>query len=138
MTFLGFTGLVNFLAASSLAMLVYKKCPRRDIAITYGLMNVTIAIFSVFYFLWQMSITPTNGYFNMQALTCAAMWANPVFLYFVFTYLGMTGKRRLILWIAGILTVIFSYMNWAGILYPTVEPRNGLGYGPGCSAAGAH
>jgi len=130
MTFLALTGLLNFFSSAGLGILVYRKCPDRSLAVTYGLVNFAIAVFSLFYFLWQMSASTSAAYFNMEGLTVAAMWINQAFLAFIITYVGMTPFRRAVLWIAGILNIAFSICNYTGVLYSSVEPRFGLGYWP--------
>jgi signal transduction histidine kinase len=130
MSLLALSGLLNFYFSSSLGVLVYRKCPDRSLGIRYGVINFVVAVHSLFYFFWQKSTSAPTAYFNMEVLTCAAMWINQAFLAFLFTYLGKTPTRRTVLWIAGVLNVIFSVCNFTGVLYSSVEPRFGLGYWP--------
>jgi hypothetical protein len=81
MSFLAFTGLLNFLFSATLAIVVFRRCPERKIAITYGLVNVAIASFSIFYFLWQISATAGTAYFNLRALLFCSLWINQAFLF---------------------------------------------------------
>src|SRR5262245_47996291 len=130
MTFLGFTGLLNFVTSAALGVVVYFKCPQRDLARSYGLVNLTIALFSISYFAWQSATTAANGLLPMQFLTFWAMWVNQTFLLFTFTFLGMTPVYRRVLGVTTVLNVMFSVMNFTGMLYTAVEPRFGLGFWP--------
>src|ERR1700687_4405123 len=100
MTFLGFTGLINFLTSATLALFVYRKCPRRDVGIAYALLNLSIACHSAFYFLWQCASTSSGGLLDLRILTFFGMWINPGLLYFNGTFFGWNGYRRKSLWIA--------------------------------------
>src|SRR5437879_3358389 len=130
MTFLGFTGLVNFITSATLAVLVYRKCPRRDLGIAYGILNLFIASFSAFYFLWQCSSTSSWGLINLRLLTLWAMWANQGLLYFNGTFLGWTSLRKKLLWACLIFNVFFSVLNFTHAMYWAVEPRFNLGFWP--------
>src|SRR4051812_37293640 len=111
MTFLGFTGLINFLTSSALAVLVLRKCPRRDVGIAYAAMNLAIALFSVFYFAWQFTSTAGESLFYLRMLTVSAMWINQGLLYLNGVFFGWTPVRRRILWSAGLVNVVFSILN---------------------------
>src|SRR6266705_2162134 len=130
MTFLGFTGLLNFVTSTAMAVVVFLKCPQREIARTYGMVNVTIAFFSASYFAWQCAGTAAAALLPMQLLTFWAMWINQAFLLFTFTFLGIKPAYRRILWATAFLNVIFSIMNFTGGLYTAMEPRHGLGFWP--------
>jgi len=54
-------------------------------------MNLTIAGFSAFYFLWQCASTTEWGLYHLQMLTFFAMWINQGLLYFNGVFLG--GRR---------------------------------------------
>src|SRR6266700_827131 len=130
MSFLGFTGLVNFVTSASLAILVFRKCPRREVGVAYALLNLTIAGFSAFYFLWQCASTAKSGLFYMQMLMASVMWINQALLYFNGVFCGWIPLRRRILWLAAVGNIFYSVLNFARVLYPDVAPSFGLGYWP--------
>jgi len=130
MTFLGFTGLVNFLCSAALGIFVYQKCPRRAVGISYAILNLTIACFSAFYFFWQCSSTAHWGFFHLRMLTVSAIWINQGLMYFNSVFFGMTPRRRKALWFAALLNILFSIFNFTSVMYSHVVPRYGLGYWP--------
>lgn len=130
MTFLAFTGLVNFLCSSALGILVYRKCPHRAVGAAYAVLNLTVASFSAFYFLWQSSSTPASSLFHLRMLTVSAFWINQALLYFNSAFFGMTIRRKRMLYLSAVLNGIFSVLNFTTIMYSNMAPRYGLGYWP--------
>jgi signal transduction histidine kinase len=130
MTSLGAIGLINAISSLTLAVFVWWKCPIPRIGRSYAAVNLAIGIFSLCYFMWQRSIAPDAAIFWMRMLTVWGMWINQLFLVFVWCLLGFPRALTIALVIVGIIRIVFSYLNFSGGLYLSVEPRAGLGFWP--------
>jgi len=130
MTFLAFTGLLNFIFSASLAIVVYRQCPRRDLGRAYGHVNLAIGTFSAFYFLWQCVSTPIWGLFYLRMLVVSAIWINQMLIQFNSVYLGADRLRTRIIYVSAVVNVLFSILHFTGLLYNSVIPRYGFGFWP--------
>ena len=128
---LALSGLINFLSCVGLAYIVLRN--RHDVtAKAYAIFNFTVAFFSFFYFIWQLSHSAREAFLWFQCLFLGIVWINQAYLYFVFTFLETTHlkRERAILFGCGCLNALFSLMDATGLLFKSVEPRYGLGFWP--------
>ena len=75
MNFFAISGLLNGIAATSLAWLVYSRSPKNPRHWTYGLLGLSIAIWSFGYFAWQ-----TAGAAHTALLFCRLLMAGAIFI----------------------------------------------------------
>jgi len=130
MSFLAFTGLSNFLTSAAMAVIVYRKCPRRDLARSNALLNGVISFWSFFYFIWQCAKSASSAELPFQLLMLGGIWINQSFLHFTFVFLGMTPSRRVLLRLCAIINVFFSWFIFSGQMFSGFEPRFGYGFWP--------
>jgi hypothetical protein len=78
MTFLGLIGLINTVAAAGLAVVVFLRSKRRDLAFAYSFANCSVAWWAFFILVWQMQTTPEAMVWPMRLLmiyvVCFVMW----------------------------------------------------------------
>src|SRR5579871_3233646 len=117
MNFLALSSLLNFVGCIGLASFVLLKGARRDMALAYGIFNLTLAFYSYYYALWQWAPTFDRALHDHQLLFLGVIWINEAYLYFIFTFLGMTPLRWVILGVAAGLNLFFSFLNFNGGLY---------------------
>jgi len=132
MTILGATGLINFLASLSLAIFVIVQNPKNIRNRTYFLLNFAVALYSFGYFIWQLTDNEISAMFWFKTLFIGIVLINPAYLHFTFAILDKikiyTYQR--ILAILYLINIGFIILNVFSFLYPTLEPRFGLGYWP--------
>src|SRR5262245_47536883 len=108
--------------------MVLRTRPRSQVALAYGVFCLSIACWSASFFVWQMMKTPVDGLCALRWVLFFGMWPLQSFVYFVFVFVGMNRRRQTFLLVALFITLIFAYLNFKGILFPSVEERHGLGY----------
>ncbi len=74
MSFFAISGLLNGIAATSLAILVYSRSPRDPRHWSYGLLGLSIGIWSFAYFFWQISETHAQALFLSRLLMAGAIF----------------------------------------------------------------
>ncbi|GJL55181.1 MAG: hypothetical protein NPIRA02_23130 [Nitrospirales bacterium] len=74
MNFFAISGLLNGIAAISLAILVYTRSPKDPRHWSYGLLGLSIAIWSFAYFSWQISSTHDTALFFARLLMVGAIF----------------------------------------------------------------
>ena len=130
MTFLGLSGLINFIFSVFLAFMVILRGPKNIRNISYAAINFSIALYSAGYFFWQASTDITTATFWFKILTTGIILINITFLYFVFAFVEIFQKRKTLLFLLSVINAIFIYLNYSSKLYIGLEPRYNLGLWP--------
>lgn len=130
MTFLGFTGLINFLTCISVAIFVILKNRKNSLNITFSNLNFSVALYSLGYFLWQLSKNEIQALFWFKILVLGIILINIAYLYFVFYFLGLINQKRKVLRICVGINFIFIVLNFLSLLYSRLEPKFNLGFWP--------
>jgi len=130
MTFLGFSGLVNFITCISIAIFVLIKNVKNPLNISFFNLNFSVALYSFGYFFWQLAKNESQALFWFKILAIGIILINITYLYFVFHFLGLIDKRRDLLRICTFINFIFIILNLSSKLYTHLEPRYNLGFWP--------
>lgn len=130
MTFLGCSGLINFIICLSLGLFVLFKNPRNIVNRVYFYGNFSICIYSFGYFFWQLSKTQIEALFWFEILTTGIILINVTYLHFVFAFVGILKEKRKLLNILYVINLIFIFLNLKSSLYTSLEPRYNLGFWP--------
>jgi hypothetical protein len=130
MSLLALTGLVNFITCVVLGCFVFFTNPKRTQNRTYLYLNASVALYSLGYFLWQLSSTAYVAFLWFKTLFVGVILINVVFLHFVFSFMNVYAKKRNELFFYYFVTTVFIILNVMSILYSGVEPRYNLGFWP--------
>lgn len=130
MTFLGLSGLINFLTSIVMGVFVLCRNPRNIINRTYFYGNLAISLFSFGYFFWQLSHNYNLALFWFKFLTVGIILINVTFLHFVFAFIGILEKKGRELFLYYVINFIFISLNLNLKLYVSLEPRYNLGFWP--------
>ncbi|PKL35080.1 MAG: hypothetical protein CVV44_23425 [Spirochaetae bacterium HGW-Spirochaetae-1] len=130
MSFLGITGLVNFVTSTILGIFILFKNPQKNLRNTYFLLNASVAIFSLGYFFWQMSTDLISATIWFKVLTVGIILINVFFIHFVFVYVGIAKRKKYELGIYYLISLVFIFLNINSQLYTSMEPRHGMGFWP--------
>ncbi len=130
MSYLGITGLVNFITSTILGVAYLIKVPERKLRYTTFLANLSIAVFSLGYLLWQLSDDAVSAHYWFRILTLGIILINTIFLHFVFVFTGIEKRKKIEIIVYYCISAFFIFLNFNSMLYTEVEPRHGLGYWP--------
>lgn len=130
MSFLAFTGLINTLTCIVLGFFVLIKHPKSLQNLSYFILNATVALYSLGYFFWQLSIDVTPATFWFKVLVTGFILLNSAYLFFVFVFLNMIKERWRILIGSLIINIFFVCLNLSDMFYRNLSPRFGLGFWP--------
>lgn len=130
MSFLAFSGLLNGITALSLGVFVLRKNWRSTQNRTYFNLNLSVAIFSFGYFLWQLARSADVAIFWFRILTVGIILINVAYLHFVFAFVGILEKRKKLLGACYFVNFIFLILNAFTLLYTRLIPKHGFGFWP--------
>lgn len=130
MSALACIGLTNAIASATLALIVWFRAPRRDLARAYSFTNLAVAWWAYFFFLWQLQTTAEASDWPMRLLITGGVCVNLGFLFTAFTLAGSAQRFRKWLFLAIGMSVIFIGIILTGHLYGPFSPAYGLGYWP--------
>lgn len=130
MTFLGFSGLINFITCVSIAVFVILRNIRSPLNRSFFNLNLSVALYSLGYFLWQSATNEIQALLWFKVLAVGIILINITYLYFVFHFLGIVDKKKSLLRICTFINFVFIVLNLTSQLYSQLEPRYNLGFWP--------
>lgn len=130
MTFLGFSGLINFTTCVILGFLVLLRDPKSVKNRSYFYLNSSVALYSFGYFIWQLCNNEIDALFWFKILVIGVILINVTYLHFVFAFVEILKRKRKELIIYYLVNIGFILLNINSLLYTNVEPRYGLGFWP--------
>lgn len=129
-TFWALSGLINCITSAALGLLVYYKNRKNPIHITYGLFCLGIAIWSCFYFYWQMSTETKSALFWCRALMAGAIFIAPFYLHYICALLNIQSQKRKILIFSYIFSFISFLLNFTPFFVKSVSQKMWFKYWP--------
>jgi len=128
MTSLSIIGFLNIAVCSFLAFFVLRERSPTRVARSFGLFNVTVVLWSIAYTTWQFMSAPQSASFALRWVLFFGLWPNIAFLYFVFSFEGMSHKRWLMLFGGSIGSCFFAGLALSGHLFSSVSIRSAPGF----------
>jgi len=129
MNYFGLTGLINFVTCISLGFFVLLQDKKNLQKISYFILNCSVAVFSLGYFLWQTSTTASSIIY-FKVLVVGIILINPAYLFFVFVFLEKIKSQRYPLLIVLVLNLFFITANLKGDLYVNFVEKFNIGLWP--------
>lgn len=130
MTILGLSGLINFLTAFSLGIIVLFKNNQSSINRSCFFLNLSVAFFSLFYFLWQVIPNINLKVIFFQYLTIGIIFIQPTYIQFVYEVLGTVKKNKSKLYFFYLINFVFAILSAKSILFSDYIMKGSLGYWP--------
>lgn len=130
MSLTALTGLVNTIATTTLALLVFLRNPSGKTHRAYLFFGLSVGLYSIGYFFWGMSRTVHDALFAFKVLTTGIILINSGYLEFAFNLLEVREQKRLFLFALHILNALFVILVWKEVLFADVSRRNVWGYWP--------
>jgi hypothetical protein len=130
MDFFAISGLLNGIAATGLALLIYNRSPRDPRYWTYALFWATIAVWSFGYFFWLSSDSPGPALFFSRFLMAGAIFIPVAFFHHVVSLLGTGHRFQRFLKVQYYVGIMFSLLVWTPYYIQDVAPIAGFPYWP--------
>lgn len=129
MSFFAIVALINAISSAILGWVVFTRNKNGEVNKTFFYYSIAITLWSVCYFVWQISQTADQALFWCKALT---LWATliPIFYSrFVFKLLGKQ-ENKYVLAFFYFISIIFIALTFTNLLVSGVEARGGFNYWP--------
>ena len=120
-------GLINTLTTAALALFVLFKNPSVKTTRAYLFFDLSVALYSIGYFLWGMARTTHDALFAFKVLTTGIIFINSGYLEFTFHLLGIRKEKRTILLAIHLLNGLFAAGVWNELIFSSVGRKKCLG-----------
>lgn len=130
MTFLGFSGLLNFICCLAIGVFIFLKDKKSHLNRIFSLFSLSICWYSLGYFLWQVAKTYSTAVFCFKFLFVGIILINALFLHCTLLFLGLVQRKKHILLISYITSLVFIWLNVTNQVYTELVPRHNLGLWP--------
>lgn len=111
MTYYSLSALVNFLSVLTLGSLIFYRNPKNIINQTFTLFAFSTSLWSLFYFLWQVSNSSTNALYFTRILMAFATFIPLFYLHFIFSLLEILNRKKFFLILSYLLFLFFSTVS---------------------------
>ena len=130
MNFFAISGLLNGIAATSLACLVYSRSPKNPRHWTYGLLGLSIAVWSFGYFAWQTAETAHFALVFCRLLMAGAIFIPLTYLHHVLILTERLSQHQLLLKTNYTIGFLFLILNGTPYFIPDVQPNSFFPFWP--------
>lgn len=130
MTFLAITGLINFLTSVLFGTFVFIKNPRGQQNRHFFYFSLSVGLYGLGYFFWQLSHEQATALFWFKALFIGIILINATLLHYVLCLVSTFEKKKKEIIAYYSINAIFFALNLGPFLYTGLEPRHGLGLWP--------
>lgn len=121
--FCGYTGLINFIACLSLSVFLYLKNRRGKINKIFALWSLSVAFWSLGYFMWLFTDRYETALFWTRFLMTGAIIIPSTFLHFALVYLGIDQRYQKIIFLGYLFSLLYLIINFTPLFIKGVEPR---------------
>ena len=97
MSFFALSSLLNGLGAIWFGIMGYRRNPQKFLYKIFGIMNLSVAVWSFSYFFWQISETYFHANLFVGFLSLGANFIPVVYLHWVLTLLNLNKEKKWIL-----------------------------------------
>lgn len=122
------TSVINSIASVALALVIYWRRPRSDSNLAFSWFALTGALWSGFYFLWQLEAHAHMALLYTRLLTAAAILIPPAYFHFVVRLVGAEKRRAVAVGHVG--AVVFAALSFTSLLVTGVVPKAGFPHWP--------
>jgi len=124
------SGFINGAVAIIFGAFVYFKNRKRDINQIFGLMSLSVAVWSVSYGFWQLSHDKEAALFWSRMLSLGSTFIPILFFHWILALLDLQGRKRKILILGNILTLILVIFSFSPFYIKDVRPAMGFPWWP--------
>jgi len=130
MTYLAVTGIINFITSICVGLIVILKNSKNSTNRSFFYLNLSVAFFSLNYFLWQIARDPVVSIRYFKFLIAGFIFINVTYLHFTFALLGKLKEKKNELRIYYFINVFFALLNLKGLFFVRYIEKFNLGHWP--------
>ncbi|MDD2751574.1 MAG: ATP-binding protein [Candidatus Omnitrophica bacterium] len=112
MNFYALGALINAVTSIIFGLFVYFKNTKGITNRIYGLLNLTIAYWSLGYFFWQISTDQNTAFFWVRILTIGSVYIPIFYLHFILALLNLHKKKKTILLFGYVISNILAVLTY--------------------------
>jgi signal transduction histidine kinase len=122
MNFYAVSALINAITSLSLGLFVFLKNKRKSVNNTFVLLSLAVFVWSIFYFLWQISGDPDSALLYTRLLSIGSLFVPIFYLHWVLSFLEIKDKKsNIILFLGYIVSFIFLSFSFSPLFIKGVE-----------------
>ncbi len=122
MNFYALAGLINWISATIFGVLVFFKGPKKRVNQVFGLMTLSIAIWSFSYWNWLMVINKKDAFFWIKILNIGSIFIPVFYLHWILLLLKIEKKKKKILFFSYLFAIIFLVFNFTPLFIKDIKP----------------
>jgi len=130
MLFYAITGLINAIGSIFVGLFVYSQNRKNEINKVFALLCLSIVIWSLPYFLWQMSTKASTALFWSRALMIGAIFIPITFYHFILVFLDLMKRRKVVLIFGYLLAITFLILDFTPLFVRDVSTALNFPYWP--------
>lgn len=130
MNFYAISALINLFTSLVLGGFVLIGNKKSNINIAFLFFAISIAVWSFGYYFWQISTDATSALFWSRVFMAGAIFIPPSYLYFVYVFLDLIGKRINFLRITFFIFSVFFLFNFTPLFISGTKPILGFNFWP--------
>jgi len=105
--------LIAGMSSFSFGLFVYLENRKDSFNKLYALLSVGFFIWTLSYFIWLLQVEESSALFWARMLNLGATLIPPLYLHWILIFLGLTKKRRWLIFSAYFVTAIFSIFSFS-------------------------
>ncbi len=122
--------LANAIGSFAIGLFVFLQNRKNRAHQTFFLLTLSVTIWSVAYYGWQMSNFPQEAYFWCRYLMAGAIFIPVTYLHFIFSFLGENHKYRRQIFLSYLIFFGFLIFDFTPYFINRIEPALGFKYWP--------
>jgi len=124
------SALLNAIASTLVGIIAISKNPKSQLNRSFAYFAFSVAFWSYFYFLWQISNTAESALLWCRILMAGAIFIPSSFLHFSITLIGQRKKylKTIIFWYS--VSLLFLLSDFTPLFVKDVRPRLGFSFWP--------
>ena len=123
MSFFAFGALVNAITSTILGVFVYTRNRKDSTYLTHSLFSLFVAVWSYFYFAWQVTNDQNIALFCVRALMMGAIFIPICYLHHVLNLFGLFEKKKKIIYCGYAGGLFFCLLNLTPLFVKKVSPK---------------
>jgi hypothetical protein len=130
MLFYAITGLINGVGSAFVGLFVWLKNKKEILNKIFGLMCLSIVVWSFSYFIWQMSTTKESALFWPRALMAGSIFIPVTYLHVILVLLNLHRTKKRFLVSSYIFALALFALNFTPLIVKNVAPELYFPYWP--------
>ena len=132
MTFYTISALINLITSFLLGFFIFLKNPKKSINISFLFLSISVSVWSLAYFIWQISSQYEGALFWVRILSIGSTLIPISYLTWVLFFLGLNKdkKRIFVLLLGYIISIIFLCFSFSNLFIKDVSKALSFNFWP--------